>query len=845
MSFAYPQLLLLLLLLPLAWRYLTARRWCASAAIRLAIVAAAILAVSRPYLRFPEPGVDLILLADRSASCRMQTERSLKELLELSQRGQGAYDRIGVLSFAQGVIVERPLDPAQKPQSAEELSAYGSDLAGALRLAGEYRTATRKSAVLLLSDGLFTGASPVDAQTLSRLQGLPVWYRNLGASGGEDAAAGEIIVPEEVSPRSAWVVRFSIHSNSDQMADYELSRGGVKLVGGKTLLGKGENHFFARDTAGQPGDLEYTLTVRPVRDAVRENNQSRAVLRVTGAPRVLLVSTAKAGVLSQVMTAAAIPFDAIRPEQFPESPAQLTAYKVVVLENCPLRDFPGKSPAMLAETVKSGLCALLVTGGPNSFGMGGYHRSPLDPLLPVSMELRSDKKRGVMALAITMDRSGSMSAPVGGKTKMDLADLAAAESIRLLSPLDQVAVHAVDSEPHVIVPLSTADDTEALVNAVLRIKSQGGGIFVQAALKGARDEIAKSKLPTRHIILFADAADSEDQDNCLAIAEELKRENISLSVIAMGTEADSDADFLKRLARANGGEALFSKDINDMPQLFTQEVIRVSKRGFITEPVTFNLLPAATELGVPAGTTPPHVTGYNFSSLRDGARCFANLNDEFSTPLLAARTQGKSVTAAALFELDGEFSGDFTKWPLTPDLLVALLRRLAGGVNYAQVRAYAGAKTGLAGVTLEFSPEMARRYRGKDLPLELKGPGEALVRAKLRWTGAHTAEAEGELTVPGHYLPVIDLGEDGTLRAPGVTLSYSPEFAPREDFAGEKVLKALAAATGGSEAVTLEEVLQSAARQKTGAIPLQTPLLLLVLLLFLLELANRRFTLFV
>lgn len=845
MSFLYPQLLLLLLLLPLVWRYFTLRRACPSAFLRLAIAMLAILALSRPYLNLPEPGVDVLLLVDRSESCRAAASAAARELQSLLKRTLDSTDRLGVLSFARDVVVEKPLALDGVPQPLEGLSGHGSDMASALRMAGLLRVPTRKSVALLLSDGLFTGSSPLSADTVNALRNLPVWYRTTGGALGGDAAAGEIVVPEEVAPRSAWLVRFTIHSNVAQLVDYSLSRSGLKLVGGKVMLDEGENHFFARDTAGRAGDLEYLLTVTPMKDVRPENNMSRAVLRVTGAPRVLLVSTAANGLLMRTLQAAAIPCDQIMPDGFPLSAAQLTAYKVVVLENFPLRDLPEGSVEMLAGAVRDGLCALLVTGGANSFGMGGYHRSALDPLLPVSMELRSDKKRGVMGLAIAMDRSGSMAVPSGdGRTKMDLANLGAAESIRLLSALDQVSVIAVDSSPHVIVPLSRADDTEALVSAVLRIRSMGGGIFVQEALKSARAEIEKSKLPTRHIILFADAADSEQQEGCLAIAKELRSKQIGLSVIAMGTPRDSDARFLQDLAVAGGSEALFSTDIHAMPQLFTQEVIRVSRRGFINEPVTFNLLPALSELGISAATAVPQITGYNFSSLRDGARCFINLNDEFGTPLLALRTQGKVVSAAALFELDGEFSGNFTNWPQTPDLLVALLRRLAGGVNYAQVRSYAQARHGQATVTVEFSPEMARRYRGKDLPLELLGPGDVRVKAQLRWTGAHTAVATGELAEPGHYLPVLDLGEDGRMRAPGVTLPYSAEFSPRSDFAGERTLRSLGEATGGAEAVTLEEALASARRLENGALPLQTPLLLLLLLLFLVELANRRFSLF-
>ena len=51
---------------------------------------------------------------------------------------------------------------------------------------------------------------------------------------------------------------------------------------------------------------------------------------------------------------------------------------------------------------------LVMFGGENSFGSGGYFESPIDGLLPVSMELKADHRKLAVAMAIVMDRSGSM-----------------------------------------------------------------------------------------------------------------------------------------------------------------------------------------------------------------------------------------------------------------------------------------------------------------------------------------------------------------------------------------------------------------------------------------------------
>ena len=82
---------------------------------------------------------------------------------------------------------------------------------------------------------------------------------------------------------------------------------------------------------------------------------------------------------------------------------------------------------------------LLMAGGENSFGSGGYFASSIDELLPVSMELRKEQRKLATALAIVMDRSGSMNASAGaGLTKMDLANSGAARAVELLGAMDAV-----------------------------------------------------------------------------------------------------------------------------------------------------------------------------------------------------------------------------------------------------------------------------------------------------------------------------------------------------------------------------------------------------------------------
>ena len=141
----------------------------------------------------------------------------------------------------------------------------------------------------------------------------------------------------------------------------------------------------------------------------------------------------------------------------------------------------------------------------------GSYKTAIDDLLPVSLEDRQQSKKTATAFSIVLDRSGSMAVTTpGGQTKMDLANNAAAECIRLMNGVDSVSVIAVDSAAHIIVPQTAVENPESIIARCLSIQSMGGGIFVYTGLVAAGSQILGAQQLNKHVLLFADAADAEE-----------------------------------------------------------------------------------------------------------------------------------------------------------------------------------------------------------------------------------------------------------------------------------------------------------------------------------------------
>ena len=137
----------------------------------------------------------------------------------------------------------------------------------------------------------------------------------------------------------------------------------------------------------------------------------------------------------------------------------------------------------------------------------------------------------------------------------------------MLSPTDEFGVIAVDSAPHIIVDLAEVDNLGHARYRILRIASQGGGIFVYEALSAASSMLLRAQAGARHIILFADAADSEQPGRYVELLEECRKANITVSVVGLGTPSDIDAGLLRDIARRGGGRCYFTKNAEELPRL--------------------------------------------------------------------------------------------------------------------------------------------------------------------------------------------------------------------------------------------------------------------------------------
>ena len=823
-----------------------------------------VLAMAQPAVRMPDRHGYVVVLVDRSESMPGQAADEQLEAIKSLHGDMGTSDRLAVVSFGDRVVNEltpgvEGLDTFQSP-TAQQHSRLTEGLEAALSLIPPDDTGR----LLVLSDGHWTGRDPAAVTARAAGRGVAVDYRWLSRTRTADLAIRDLQAPASVAPGQAFMLSGWVHSPREQEIEYTLTKHGQVLSSGTREVPRGLSRLLFRDRATVSGTAAYRLAIGPpgtdanatgtTLDAFPENNRARALVGVQGRKPVLLVSEfgADSG-LAKLMVEGGMTLVARKPNQCPWTLDDLSRWSAVVLENVMAGDIGLDGMRTLRAWVEDSGAGLMLTGGEKSYAPGGYYDSPLENIIPVSMERRNEIRKLQTAIVVVLDRSGSMSMPVpGGKTKMDLANIGTAQVLDLLSKTDEFGVIAVDTNPHTVVDLDNGDKLKNPLfrNKILSIQSMGGGIFVYEALAAAAKMLTRAKAANKHVILFSDAQDTENPASYKSLIATMRKAGISISVIGLGTESDPDAGLLKDIAKRGEGNVYFTDRPKEIPRIFAQDTFAVARNTFIKEATQLEMTGGLSTLGFSERIDPPAVGGYNLTYKRDRASIGLVSRDEYRAPVVAHWQVGNGRVVCFLGEADGTYAGPFARWPKAGDFYATLARWAAGDqtplpdrmlvtqeVREGVCRVQLHMDPARAGENFTVAPQLTilRNLPGQDTrkeTLPLKWKTADLMEATLPMEGAETVLNTVSLSIAG-----VDANMSQSL--PPVCLPYSPEFAPDRPGRGRTVLASLAQSTGGRERLNLGEVWSTLPRQPRF-VQLSVWLVIAALVLFLLEVLQRR-----
>lgn len=835
--------------------------------LRIAAALFLLLGLAELAIRRPSHSGLLVILADRSDSMPAKSKEDQKDDIHQIRKAMGDDDLFAVVSFGKTSGVEAlPGDGAFQDFTHANLGTDASNLTGALETALSLVPRDTPAKILILSDGQWTGKNPLTVASRAATRNVSIDFRS-PALQSNDVAIVEVKVPERVPEGEGFLITAWIQVPTTQEVTISLYRSDQLLFTEKRELPSGRQRVQFRDVAMRPGTQDYRVEVKSTKkDPVQANDRARALVGVQGAKPLLHVtrSGTDSG-LAKLLQKSKVPLVIKKPSECNWTLEELSKYSAVLLENVPTTqsilhkdaDASGQLSTQNMETIsqwvqKTG-AGLMITGGKGAYGSGGYYKSPLDPILPVSMELRQEHRKLTMAIVVALDRSGSMGMGVGGgKDKMDLANEGTAQVLDLMGPLDQLGVLAVDSSPHEIAPLEKITNKEKLRDRILRIDAGGGGIFVYVALERAVRMLAGSKAGAKHIILFADAADAEQPGAYVQLLEKCEKMGITVSVIGLGEKKDSDAGLLIDIAKRGKGRAFFTKRPEDLPRLFAQDTIVVARSTFLDEATTIQLTPSLETImsdpkPVDKGNKPitQVIGGYNLCYPRKKANVGVLTTDEYKAPVVANWSAGLGRVVCYTGEADGEYVGAIKDWNKVGTFYAGMAQWAMGNAETLSedVLLTQEIRNGQNVIQLHLDPERKNEpFPGLPIVTSLSSiKGEAVNTGteKMRWVGPDTLELSIPLRDQEISLSTVEIPGRKPKNLTPVTLPYSPEHRPARTVGGFQELQRLSRTTGGKERVDLASIWKEVPRP-TRMWPLTNVLLFLAMLLVLLEVLERR-----
>ena len=546
-DFAEPLWLLLLAGLPLlAWGAaggagpVRARR-IAGAVLRGFALAALVVALAGPLKGSYPRDTDVVFALDVSSSIEPDVVSQALDFVNRAIESKEPEARLGLVVFGADAATELPL--ASRSMPVRELSVDvprgGTDIGRALEVAMGAFGSEGQRRVVLLSDGQENAGNARAASTAARALGVEVLSIPLERRGTRDEVRVQgVIAPSVVRSGEPFEVQVAIESRSGGRAHLVLLRDGTVLRDEDLSLVPGTNRYVLHEEAPDSGLREYEVIVNSDADRQPENNRHQTFVRVAGVPKVLYVrgGADAALFLPEALRAQGLEVEELGASALPATLHEYIGYDLVILDNVSGFDMSLDKMEQLERFVRDAGGGLVKLGGDRSYSAGGYYDTPVERLLPVTMDVETEVRIPSLAVTFVIDKSGSMSSQAQGEEKLSLAKVAALSAIEVLNPLDRVAVLSFDAGYEWSVPATEAGNRHTIAET-LRVLGAGGSTdlyrALEAAYRGTREQNAK----LRHLIVLSDGLSRAESDYT-ALARRIHADGITISTVAFGQDAD-------------------------------------------------------------------------------------------------------------------------------------------------------------------------------------------------------------------------------------------------------------------------------------------------------------------
>lgn len=834
--------LIFLLLIPYVWWVqrktltdLSPKHLQISGVVRSAIVALLVLALMQPVIYRSGAWVSVVYLLDVSESIAPAAIQSAIQWIQQTNSA-GHPDHARFIPFGANSTVFENLDQLKEVKVANAVSGgsidqSGTDIENAIDTAIRSFAPHHLKRLVLLSDGNENSGHMMSMLSRLKSEGIHVYTVPSQVRTNRDVWVETIMTPSQVTAEELFPLEAHIYSQVETSAEVEIKQG-AKSLGKKTVqLNRGLNRVaFETSIKDDAGPVVIDAEVRAAGDPFPQNNKFRSSIVVQGRPKILYVEghSESARYLQTALTTEGLNVNAINPNAVPNTIEDLDTYDAVVLSDVARGSLTDQQMKALATYVRDLGGGFILSGGENNYGEGGYSKTAIEEVLPVTFEAKKEKPDSV-AMIMVLDKSGSM-----GGQKIEMTKEAAKAPLALLKDTDSFGVVAFDYNFYWPVKFQNVANRAAIEQSISTIIA-GGETNIYPALREAFIQLAGSGSQVKHVILLSDGRSLPDDFE--GLTKKMADSKITVSTVAVGNGADRE--LLTQIAGWGHGRTYYLEDPATVPQIFTEETELATGKTLREEsfkPVVKKNVEAFK--GIDFNAAPP-LLGYVATKSKDTSEVL--LESKRKDPILARWQYGLGKSAAFLSDLKDRWAVDWLRWNGYPKFWSQLVRETMRRRDDNELEFRVEKDGDEAHITIDAIRKDGEFLNKLNSQIRVIGPDQAVSDVAVHQVGPGEYEAKYPLTKKGSYL-FRAIGADTAGPSRVLAYSYPDEyhFYPPNT----ELLRSISSETKGRFQPRTEDIFEANGETTALPTPLWPYLASLALVLYLADVLLRRLRLF-
>jgi uncharacterized membrane protein len=849
-------LLACILLVPIVWlgmRNLAALgpvRRVLAIILRCLVVIILIALLARPMLTRTSKRMTLIAVIDRSQSIPTNLQKSALEYLSLAVAGKAAGDQLAVVDVAEAASISKlPGGDNVIRQRNTTLNGQQSKLADGVQMAMAIAPPDTAIRILLVSEGNETGGDLKEAARIAAANKIPIDVLPLRYSYDNEVIFKRLAAPARARSGQTIQLRFILNSTTSVRGKLLLNLNGepVDLVPGSPEIAvsvdlePGTNVEIISMPVGKNGIHEFEAVFmpdEPWQDKIVQNNRASTITYVAGPGNILVVdadgSTGRA--LEQALQNTDMDVRYTTTAEFPDNLSRLMGTDAVVLVNTGCGNFSFQQQEMLSRYVTDLGGGLIMVGGPQSFGAGGWIGSPVAEILPVDLDPPQKKQLPKGALVLIMHACEMPQGNYWG-TRVALA------AVRTLSRLDLIGILAYNWQgpSDWVFPLAPAGDKEAVTDAIEQMQ-MGDMPSLHDHLQAAYDKLKDCDASQKHVIVISDGDPAAPSPELLA---QCRDAGITCTGVAIFPHSSMDVQSLVRVAQSTGGRFYDVKDPQQLPQIFIKEAQVVRRALIIEETFSPQISYSLSEILKGLPNTMPNLDGYVVTGPKAGLNQVV-LTSSQSDPILATCQSGLGRCAAFTSSVDSRWASGWLQWGGFERFWEQAVRWAAKPAQSADCEVFADVQGRQVTVNVEAIDAEGKFIQFANIEGQVIAPDISTGQLELTQIGPGQYQSQFQAVASGSYVVNLrykKLADDTThFTQTTVTIPFAPEFRDLTDNA--PLLAEVSEISGGrilgSDPNQADLFDYAGLKFPETEMPLLRPLMLIWLALFLLDVAARR-----